>query len=207
MRVNDHQGAALVTSLISIPLLRDKEIPAKYQARQFIISALMLERFVPPNTALCTLMNMVLTGTYMLIYNDHRFARERLTLTIVAYALGGSVMLWKGMIMNPVNTAMVGFVDKLQNGEEKDGEVEKQFKQTQAKWQKLNYGELSDIDFVREAHSMCSSISVDAGILRVWDDSNAQNWRSATNMMKGDFQARDAVNFYSRRWRNNPNHT
>ena len=68
-------------------------------------------------------------------------AAEKLPFTGLALLFGACVTLWSLGVMVPLNEQMKGCFRELQGDGEKEA-VEKQFRQTQEKWRKLNFGEL-----------------------------------------------------------------
>lgn len=141
-------GSALQSPLI-MPTISDDvvNVPVHYTAQQTAYLLHNSEHFFPPLNALCTLTNLILTGTSYYNRDSSPLLAAKLPRLALAAALNVATTAWALGIMVPMNKRMTVLAAQLKDGAAKGQEkesrhksVEHEFRALQKKWMKLNYG-------------------------------------------------------------------
>jgi hypothetical protein len=143
-------GGSVLQSPLIMPTLTDStvNVPIHFTAQQTAYLLHNSEKFFPPLNALCSLSNLILTSTAFLnARNGNVIAQAKLTKLAIALGLNIATTAWALMIQVPMNKRMSRLAEILKagvaNGTDKEGRqkaAEKEFRDLQIKWRKLNYG-------------------------------------------------------------------
>lgn len=123
-----------------MPMLLIPSIPAKYQAQQMAKLLHNSEFFFPPCNGICSLMNLAVLIASYIHRGSNRAAADKLPWVGAAFGLGMSVTVYTLTIMVPVNNSLKDSNQKLSAAGAGEKE-EKEFRQREKKWQRLNYSE------------------------------------------------------------------
>jgi len=143
-------GGSVLQSPLIMPTVTDHVVgvPIHYTAQQTAYLLHNSEHFFPPLNALCSLSNLILTSTAFLRARDgNLIAEAKFPKLAAAFGLNVATTAWALLIQVPMNKRMSRLAEILKegvaNGTEKDSRqkaAEKEFRDLQLRWRKLNYG-------------------------------------------------------------------
>ncbi|KAI7359774.1 hypothetical protein KC354_g9239 [Hortaea werneckii] len=131
-------GSALQSPLI-MPMLQMPEVPAVHAGKMTAYLLHNSEHFFPPLNMLCTLSNLGLTVFCYLNRDSSSACADKLPFVGTAFGLSVATTAYALGIMVPMNRRMATLSDNL-NVNSADDKSEKELRQLQKRWQKLNYG-------------------------------------------------------------------
>jgi hypothetical protein len=143
-------GGSVLQSPLIMPALTDHvvNVPIHHTAQQTAYLLHNSEHFFPPLNALCSLSNLILTSTaYLRSRNGNLVAEAKFPILATAFGLNVATTAWALLIQVPMNKRMTKLAEILKagvaNGTDKDSRqkaAEKEFRDLQLRWRKLNYG-------------------------------------------------------------------
>ncbi|KAG9943101.1 hypothetical protein KCU85_g8933, partial [Aureobasidium melanogenum] len=143
-------GGSVLQSPLIMPTVTDHVVgvPVHYTAQQTAYLLHNSEHFFPPLNALCSLSNLILTGTAFLRARDgNLIAEAKFPKLAAAFGLNIATTAWALLIQVPMNKRMTKLAEILKagvaNGTDKDSRqkaAETEFRELQLRWRKLNYG-------------------------------------------------------------------
>ena len=143
-------GGSVLQSPLIMPTITDHVVgvPIHYTAQQTAYLLHNSEHFFPPLNALCSLSNLILTGTaYLRARDGSAIAEAKFPRLAAATALNIATTAWALLIQVPINKRLAKLADTLKagvaNGTDKDSRqkaAETEFRNLQQRWRKLNYG-------------------------------------------------------------------
>ena len=129
-------------SPLIMPIFQLDSVPTHIAALQTAKLLHDSEYFFPPLNMACTLSNLALTATCYLHSGTSPAAAEKLPFVGAALACSVATTAYALGIMVPRNKRMT-FLSVEMNKHMQGGKDEKEFRQIQSQWRKLNYGELA----------------------------------------------------------------
>ncbi|KAI4771427.1 hypothetical protein E4T52_13565 [Aureobasidium sp. EXF-3400] len=143
-------GGSVLQSPLIMPTVTDHVVgvPVHYTAQQTAYLLHNSEHFFPPLNALCSLSNLILTGTAFLRARDgNLIAEAKFPKLATAFGLNIATTAWALLIQVPMNKRMSKLAEILKagvaNGTDKDSRQKAaatEFRELQLRWRKLNYG-------------------------------------------------------------------
>lgn len=143
-------GGSVLQSPLIMPTVTDHVVgvPLHYTAQQVAYLLHNSEHFFPPLNALCSLSNLILTGTaYLNARNGNLVAEAKFPRLAAATALNIATTAWALLIQVPINKRLAKLADTLKAGhaagkdtESRQKAAEVEFRNLQQRWRKLNYG-------------------------------------------------------------------
>ncbi|KAK3655207.1 hypothetical protein LTR56_000415 [Elasticomyces elasticus] len=134
-------GSALQTPLI-MPMLQLPSVPAVHAGKMNTYLLHNSEHFFPPLNLACTVSNLVLTITAYLNRDSSRMAAEKLPYLGAAFGMSVATTAYALLIMVPMNKRMAVLASNIETNES-DDKSEKELRQLQQRWAKLNLGRAS----------------------------------------------------------------
>ncbi|KAI7316188.1 hypothetical protein KC315_g10868 [Hortaea werneckii] len=122
-----------------MPMLQMPEVPAVHAGKMTAYLLHNSEHFFPPLNMLCTLSNLGLTVFCYLNRDSSSACADKLPFVGTAFGLSVATTAYALGIMVPMNRRMAALSDNL-NVNSADDKSEKELRQLQKRWQKLNYG-------------------------------------------------------------------
>ncbi|EMC96517.1 hypothetical protein BAUCODRAFT_148115 [Baudoinia panamericana UAMH 10762] len=135
-------GGSVLQSPLIMPMLQLPDVPAHEAGKMLSYLLHESEKFFPPLNALCTVTNLGLTIYCYLNRNRSRACREKLPFLAISTAFNIATTAWALMIMVPRNQRMTLLAKNIRVNQS-DVKSEKEMRQIQQTWQKLNYGRAS----------------------------------------------------------------
>lgn len=120
-------------------MLQMPEVPAVHAGKMTAYLLHNSEHFFPPLNMLCTLSNLGLTVFCYLNRDSSSACADKLPFVGTAFGLSVATTAYALGIMVPMNRRMAALSDNL-NVNSADDKSEKELRQLQKRWQKLNYG-------------------------------------------------------------------
>lgn len=133
-------GGSVMQSPLIMPVFQLPEVPTHIASLQVAKLLHDSEYFFPPLNMACTLSNLALTTVYYLNRDKSAAAAKKLPWTAAAFAAAVATTAYALLIMVPRNKRMT-FLSVEMNKHMQGGKDEKEFRQIQQQWRKLNYGE------------------------------------------------------------------
>ncbi|GAB7350185.1 hypothetical protein MBLNU459_g0847t2 [Dothideomycetes sp. NU459] len=142
-------GGSVLQSPLIMPMVTDTivNVPVHYTAQQTAYLLHNSEHFFPPLNALCSLANLIMTGTAYYYSKESPTLAAKLPRLAIAAGLNIATTAWALGIMVPMNKRMGVLSTELtrgvQSGEEKEARhklKERQFRELQKTWRFRNYG-------------------------------------------------------------------
>lgn len=127
-------------SPLIMPVFQMPEVPAHVASIQVAKLLHDSEYFFPPLNMACTLSHLVLATTCYLNRHSSPSAAEKLPWVSGAFVCSVATTAYALLIMVPRNKRMT-FLSVEMNKHMQGGKDEKEFRQIQSTWRKLNYGE------------------------------------------------------------------
>lgn len=128
-------------------MLQQPYVPAHYAGHMTSYLLHNSEHFFPPLNALCTLGNLIMTGTTYYFSGQSRLAAAKFPRLALATGLSLATTAWAIGIMVPMNKAQTQHATEMEKavaaGEEKSDNYkrhERELRRLQQRWTKLNYG-------------------------------------------------------------------
>lgn len=148
-------GASALQSPLIMPIFQRPDVPVQYASLQTAELLHNSENFFPPLNLVCTVSNLVLTATCYINRETSASAADKLPLTGAALALSFATTAYALGIMVPRNHRMTALSVEMNKQTEggKGSKEEKEFRQIQASWRNLNYGE--SCSWCRGVRLMC----------------------------------------------------
>lgn len=125
-----------------MPMLQLPDTPVHHVGKQTEVMLHKSEFIFPPINAGCTLSNLIVGIVAYRARNTSLVAAEKLPWIAGAFALSVATTAYTLGIMAPWNRTLVRLSKKL-DAHVSDEVTEKQFRDAQASWKSLNYGELN----------------------------------------------------------------
>jgi hypothetical protein len=120
-------------------MLQIEGVPAVHAGKQTAYLLHNSEKFFPPLNGLCTISNLALTVSAYLYRNSSKAAAEKLPYVATCFGLSAATTAYALLIMVPMNKRMAVLAKNLE-ANESDDKSEKELRQLQQRWTKLNYG-------------------------------------------------------------------
>ncbi|KAI5203462.1 hypothetical protein E4T42_09476 [Aureobasidium subglaciale] len=143
-------GGSVLQSPLIMPTLTDTtvNVPIHHTAQQTSYLLHNSEHFFPPLNALCSVSNLILTSTAFLKSRDgNLIAEAKFPKLAAAFGLNVATTAWALLIQVPMNKRMSRLAEILNEGvaagKERDSRqkaAEKEFRDLQVRWARLNYG-------------------------------------------------------------------
>lgn len=127
-------------SPLIMPIFQIPTVPTHIASLQVAKLLHDSEHFFPPLNMACTLSNIALTTACYLNRNTSQSAADKLPWVGTALACSVATTAYALLIMVPRNRRMT-FLSVEMNKHMQGGKDEKEFRQIQTTWRKLNYGE------------------------------------------------------------------
>lgn len=135
-------GASVAQSPLIMPVFQMPSVPTHISSLQVAKLVHDSEYYFPPLNMACTLSNIALTVACYLNRRNSQAAADKLPWVALALACSVATTAFALLIMVPRNKRMT-FLSVEMNKHMQGGKDEKEFRQIQVQWRKLNYGKSS----------------------------------------------------------------
>lgn len=142
-------GGSVLQSPLIMPMVTDTivKVPVHYTAQQTAYLLHNSEHFFPPLNALCSLANLIMTGTAYYYSKSSPTLAAKFPRLAIAAGLNIATTAWALGIMVPMNKKMgklsVELTKGVESGDEKEARhklKEREFRELQKTWRFRNYG-------------------------------------------------------------------
>lgn len=140
-------GGSVLQSPLIMPMLQQPYVPAHYAGHMTTYLLHNSEHFFPPLNAVCTLSNLIMTGTAYYFSGQSRLAAAKLPRLAIAAGLSVATTAYALGIMVPLNKRQVAHAQEMEKaaaaGEEKSEKYktnERELRKLQNTWITMNYG-------------------------------------------------------------------